>query len=88
VLEKQLGLFHKDEEFLEKFIELLTQLEQQFVNECKILEKQAKNNVKMSSSFGLLNQIQRLSNANEESEKQSKSDQSSASQLNKHQEKL
>lgn len=65
VLEKQLNLYHKDEVFLEKFIDLLTQLEQEFVNECKILEKQAKNNVKMSSSFGLLNQIQKLAQAND-----------------------
>jgi hypothetical protein len=52
VLEKQLNFFHRDELFLEKFIELYSVLEQNFVDELNILEKQAKNNIKMSSSFG------------------------------------
>lgn len=58
ILSKQLHLYNKDELFLKKFLDLYTQLEQQFLSEIINLEKQAKNTVKMSSAYGQLSNIQ------------------------------
>lgn len=60
MLNKQLNMFQKDELFLRKIIESYTTLERHFLKGIELLESQAVNNIKMSSGFGQLNQVQRL----------------------------